>query len=145
VFGVKVIDEGIQHSAAKGWIKRMQKWQTKFMRSLIFFALALLFPIPTKTISRELSVRVRPRAASERYTKMSNTEFDRTTDDLRPEYEEAELQELLANGVRGKYAARYREGTNLVKLAPDLAAAFPTEQAVDEALRKQLENEKVAA
>jgi hypothetical protein len=76
---------------------------------------------------------------------MSNAELDRTTDDLRPEYEEAELQELLANGVRGKYAVRYREGTNLVKLAPDVAAAFPTEQAVNEALRRQLENEKVAA
>lgn len=87
-------------------------------------------------------MRVRPRAANERYTKMSNAESD---GDMRSEYEETQLQELLANGVRGKYAARYREGTNLVKLAPDLAAAFPTEQAVNEALRKQLENEKVAA
>lgn len=76
---------------------------------------------------------------------MSNAEIDGATDDLRSEYEEAELQELLANGVRGKYAARYREGTNLVKLAPDVAAAFPTELAVNEALRKQLENEKIVA
>ena len=76
---------------------------------------------------------------------MSDTKVNSTMDDLRPEYEEAELQELLANGVRGKYAARYREGTNLVKLAPDVAAAFPTEQAVNEALRRQLETNKVVA
>lgn len=75
---------------------------------------------------------------------MSNGKIDSEVDDLRPEYEEVELQEFLANGVRGKYAARYRKGTNLVKLAPDVAAAFPTEQAVNEALRKQLENEMAA-
>lgn len=66
-------------------------------------------------------------------------------DELRPEYSEAELSGLLANAVRGKYIERYRQGTNLVKLAPDVAAAFPTEQAVNEALRKLLENGKVAA
>ena len=66
-------------------------------------------------------------------------------DDLRPEYGEAELAELLKSGVRGKYVARYREGTNLVKLAPDVAAAFPTEQAVNDALRGLLQSGKVAA
>lgn len=60
-------------------------------------------------------------------------------DELRPEYEEALLKELLKKGVRGKYVERYRQGTNLVKLAPDVAAAFPTEQAVNEALRKLLD------
>lgn len=53
-------------------------------------------------------------------------------DDLRPEYD---LKVLLKGGVRGKYADRYREGTNLVLLAPDVARAFPTEAAVNEALR----------
>lgn len=51
---------------------------------------------------------------------------------LRPEYD---LARLLRNGVQGKYAGRYREGTNLVLLAPDVAKAFPTEKAVNEALR----------
>ena len=37
--------------------------------------------------------------------------------------------------MRGKYAERYREGTNLVLLEPDVAAAFPDAQAVNEALR----------
>ena len=53
-------------------------------------------------------------------------------DELRPEYD---LKTLLKGGVRGKYAERYREGTNLVLLAPDVARAFPTEEAVNEALR----------
>jgi hypothetical protein len=53
-------------------------------------------------------------------------------DELRPEYD---LARLLRNGVQGKYAERYREGTNLVLLAPDVAKAFPTEEAVNEALR----------
>ena len=36
-------------------------------------------------------------------------------DELRAEYD---LSQLLKGGVRGKYAERYREGTNLVLLAP---------------------------
>ncbi len=66
-------------------------------------------------------------------------------DELRPEYDEAILTSLLKTGVRGKYAERYRQGTNLVKLAPDVAAAFPTEQAVNEALRRLLKSRSVAA
>ncbi len=53
-------------------------------------------------------------------------------DELRPQYD---LRELLKDGVRGKYAARYRAGTNLVLLDPDVAKAFPDEAAVNEALR----------
>ncbi len=53
-------------------------------------------------------------------------------DELRPEYD---LRRLLKGGVQGKYAERYREGTNLVLLAPDVAEAFPTEETVNEALR----------
>lgn len=53
-------------------------------------------------------------------------------DELRPEYN---LRELLKGGVRGKYAKRYRAGTNLVLLEPDVARAFTNERAVNEALR----------
>lgn len=53
-------------------------------------------------------------------------------DELRPEYD---LSALLKHAVRGKYAARYKAGTNLVLLAPDVAKAFPDEQAVNTALR----------
>jgi hypothetical protein len=52
-------------------------------------------------------------------------------DELRPEYDAV----LIRSGVRGKYAQRYRAGTNLVLLAPDVAAAFPDAKAVNEALR----------
>lgn len=41
----------------------------------------------------------------------------------------------FSDGVRGKYAARYAEGTNLVLLAPDVAAEFPNATAVNKALR----------
>lgn len=66
-------------------------------------------------------------------------------DELRSEYGEAELSELLKNSVRGKYVERYRQGTNWVKLAPDIADAFPTEQSVNEALRRVLESGNIAA
>ncbi len=59
----------------------------------------------------------------------TRTEMD---DELRPEYD---LSKLLKDGVRGKYAERYKAGTNLVLLAPDVAQAFPSEEAVNEALR----------
>ncbi|HBB88672.1 MAG TPA: hypothetical protein DC047_13765 [Blastocatellia bacterium] len=52
-------------------------------------------------------------------------------DDLRPEYDFSQLK----GGIRGKYVERYREGTNLVLLEPDVAAAFPDAQAVNAALR----------
>jgi hypothetical protein len=57
-----------------------------------------------------------------------NYEMD---DELRPEYDLAQLQE----GVKGKYTERYRQGTNLVLLEPDVAQAFPNAQSVNEALR----------
>ena len=52
-------------------------------------------------------------------------------DELRAEYDLSQLQ----GGVRGKYAKRYNEGTNLVLLAPDVAEAFPSDEAVNDALR----------
>jgi hypothetical protein len=53
-------------------------------------------------------------------------------DELRPEYD---IKSLLKGGVRGKYASRYREGTNLVLLEPEVARAFPNEKTVNEALK----------
>lgn len=52
-------------------------------------------------------------------------------DDLRDEYDDS----VLKDGVRGKYFQRYQSGTNLAVLAPDVRAAFPTDEAVNEALR----------
>ena len=65
-------------------------------------------------------------------------------DESRPEYDET-LQRIteLKDGIRGKYAKQYAAGTNIVRLEPDVAAAFPTEEAVNEALRSVLkEREK---
>jgi hypothetical protein len=52
-------------------------------------------------------------------------------DDMRPEYDFASMK----GGVRGKYTHRAREGTNIVLIEPDVADAFPTERAVNEALK----------
>jgi len=49
-------------------------------------------------------------------------------DEMRSHYD-------FSGGVRGKYAARYAEGTNVVVLAPDVAEMFPDSIAVNEALR----------
>jgi hypothetical protein len=51
--------------------------------------------------------------------------------EMRPEYR----REDLGKGVRGKFYKEYMKGTNLVLLSPDVAAAFPTADAVNEALR----------
>ncbi len=48
--------------------------------------------------------------------------------DLQEEYD-------FGSGVRGKYAARYAEGSNIVILSPDVAAVFPDSESVNEALR----------
>jgi hypothetical protein len=55
--------------------------------------------------------------------------------ELRPEYH----REDLGPGVRGKYFESYRKGTNLVLLSPDVAKAFPTEDAVNDALRSLID------
>ncbi len=51
--------------------------------------------------------------------------------DLRPEYRRQDL----GKGIRGKYLAAYQKGSNLVLLSPDIAKAFPSSEAVNEALR----------
>jgi hypothetical protein len=65
---------------------------------------------------------------------------DEMADELRPEYD---MRELMRTGVRGKYAERYKAGTNLVLLDPDVAKAFPDEQSVNDALRLVLELTKL--
>ena len=48
---------------------------------------------------------------------------------------EYNLEALLPGGIQGKYVERYRKGTNLVLLEPDIAKAFPTQDSVNHALR----------
>ncbi len=53
-------------------------------------------------------------------------------DDLAPEYD---LRTLLKGSVQGKYAERFRQGTGLVLLDPEVAQAFPDHRTVNDALR----------
>jgi hypothetical protein len=41
----------------------------------------------------------------------------------------------MSGGIRGKHYQEYRKGSNVVLLQPDVAEAFPSEEAVNEALR----------
>ncbi|MFB3920763.1 MAG: hypothetical protein ACE145_03530 [Terriglobia bacterium] len=41
----------------------------------------------------------------------------------------------FSQAQRGKYVARYREGTNIVVLDPDVSGIFRTSESVNEALR----------
>ena len=59
-------------------------------------------------------------------------------DDMLPEYD-FDYSQARPN----RFAARLAE-TRMITLAPDIAAAFPTEQAVNDALRKLLERDKAA-
>ena len=52
----------------------------------------------------------------------------REKDEMRDHYD-------FSGGVRGKYAQRYAEGTNVVLLDPDVAKMFPDRESVNEALR----------
>lgn len=57
---------------------------------------------------------------------------------MRPEYD-------FSKGVRGKHAARYASGSNVVVLEPDVASEFRTADDVNETLRalsKLLERRK---
>ena len=56
-----------------------------------------------------------------------------SSDDMRAEYD-------FSGGVRGKYVQRFREGTNIVVLEPDVAAEFKDSAAVNDALRKVLKS-----
>jgi hypothetical protein len=55
-------------------------------------------------------------------------------DEMREEYS----TDIIRSGVRGKYAQRYREGSNVVVIDPDLSKAFPNANAVNQALREVL-------
>ena len=52
-------------------------------------------------------------------------------DDMKAEYK----REDLGSGVRGRYYDAYKESHNIVLLQPEVAEAFPTEEAVNNALK----------
>lgn len=65
----------------------------------------------------------------------------RVSEDLRPEYKRSDLGSL----VRGKYAQRVMDATNVVVLDPEVAKAFPNDRAVNKALRGLLRDRKSSA
>jgi hypothetical protein len=48
----------------------------------------------------------------------------------------------FSKGVQGKHAQRYKEGTNIVLLDPDVAKEFADDAAVNQALREYLREKK---
>ena len=56
-------------------------------------------------------------------------------DEMRQEYTRADL----GVGIRGKYLDAFRSGTNLARLDPDVAKAFPTDESVNKALRSLID------
>jgi len=77
-----------------------------------------------------LSVLEKQRAVNEMNMKKKAKRQSNDTD-LRPEYDFS----VLNDAVRGKYAARFNAGTNLVLLSPDVAKHFPDGRSVNAALR----------
>ena len=65
----------------------------------------------------------------------------KSNDDLEQEYD----FKSLGKGVRGKYFEDYQKETNVVVIDPGLSKAFPNAKAVNDALRKVLDNQKKAA
>ena len=65
-------------------------------------------------------------------SRKSTTTRSRDRDTMRPEYD-------FSKGVRGKYAARLKPGSQIIVLDPDVAAAFGDAKSVNKALRMLLE------
>lgn len=83
--------------------------------------------MPTAAIEYESSARAwRPEEKENIMSQKSSQ--TRKRDRMRPEYD-------FSNGVRGKYYERYRKGTNLVLLEPDVARVFRDSESVNNALR----------
>ncbi len=59
--------------------------------------------------------------------------------ELRDEYDLAKMTIV----AKGRYAPERRAGKNVVLLAPDVVQAFPTDEAVNEALRMVLQLAKI--
>jgi len=52
--------------------------------------------------------------------------------------------ELIKSGERGKYVKRYREGTNIVAITPELHKLFPDSESVNRALHQYAQEHHLA-
>jgi hypothetical protein len=91
----------------------------------------------TEMIDLELSARAKLLGGKENDMKKTAEKRSRPNG-LRKEYDLSKLK----GGVRAKYLARYRAGTNLVLLSPDVARYFPDEESVNAALRHLIQAAK---
>jgi hypothetical protein len=62
---------------------------------------------------------------------MKKTNKHSLENEMQPEYDFSQMK----NGIQGKYAERLHQGSNIVRLEPDVAEAFESEASVNEALR----------
>jgi hypothetical protein len=69
---------------------------------------------------------------------MKNPKLQESADDMRKEYD-------FSHAVRGKYTARFPQDAVMVTLDPDVAAAFPDADSVNDALRVLLKAAKKVA
>ena len=74
----------------------------------------------------------RPPRNKDNMRKAQTTKPDK---EMLPEYD-------FTGGVRGKYAARFAQGTNIVILSPEMAKLFPSSREVEVALRKYVEHRR---
>ena len=84
-----------------------------------------LLSTPKEAIIFASSALARRAGANDGRMKKSSKKND---SDIQAEYD-------FSRGVRGKYARRYAQGTNVVVLEPDVARAFPSADAVNSSLR----------
>jgi len=84
--------------------------------------------IPRKEILFELSVLASHGRGNGKFMKKAS---QTKKDELRAEYKRSDFSGPL---VRGKYVKWIRESTNIVVLKPEVAKAFPNEEAVNTAL-----------
>jgi hypothetical protein len=92
-------------------------------------------PTPSTATQFESSLHARRQRPKGKSMKKGSR---KTTDELRPEYKRSDFGTL----VRGKYAARVSEASNIVVLEAQVARAFPNDRAVNQALRGLLRDRK---
>lgn len=124
--------------------QKMRDYQNRNFRSIREMCYALFDELGPNEVTLELVLPLAKKLKPDTKFDKSHLYYHRQhwknarlmeADDIRPEYR----REDLGHGIRGKYLEAYRSGTNLVLLYPDVAKAFPTEKAVNEALRSLME------
>ena len=108
--------------------------EARFVRIGLSFAGTLVVVVHSELEEgiRIVSAREATRRSAEFMSKTKNGQA--SEDDIRFEYD-------FREGVRGKYASRYAEGSNVVVLEPDVAARFKTSEDVNRALRELADKE----